>query len=86
MLNPLGGCQKCVDLEQAHDEKMEHYISLVELQTRLFRKGYVRAGKDLDVQIRRARDAREAALDELLNHSSACHPVPSAANAIGASK
>ena len=72
MSNPLGACQACVDLEQAHDEKMERYISLVELQTRLFRKGYTRAGKDLDGQIRQARAARESALDALLKHSSDC--------------
>jgi len=71
-MNARNACPQCTGLEQAHDERMERYISLVELQTRMFRKGYVRAGKDLDGQIRHARAARDSALDDLLNHSTKC--------------
>lgn len=66
---------QCAELEQRHDERMEQYISLVELQSRYFRKGYARTGKDLDGPIRLAKAERERAMDELLDHSAAAHPV-----------
>ncbi len=62
-------CLECAELERVHDECLERYVRLAELQTRLFKKGYPQAGRDLDAQIQRARDAREQALDLLLNHS-----------------
>ena len=36
--NNIPRCQRCVDLEGAHDLEMEFFISLVDEQSRLFRK------------------------------------------------
>ena len=67
-MTALGRVPEYVELERVHDECMERYINLVELQSRLFKKGYAQAGRDLDGQIRLARAARERALNALLNH------------------
>jgi hypothetical protein len=64
-------CRQCLELEQAHDRAMDEYIRLVEQQGRLFRQGNVRAGRDLDSLIDKARSAREIAVNALLSHGGA---------------
>ena len=66
-------CNRCRVLEQAHDQEMETYIRLVEQQSRMFRTGNVRAGRDLDAAIQFAKTKREAAIDALLTHSAHYH-------------
>jgi len=62
-------CRRCIDFERIHDQKMEDYIGLVDQQSRMFRQGQVRAGRDLDAMIREAKVEHEQAAQALFRHS-----------------
>ena len=76
VMRTASSCPQCAELQQAHDLVLEQYISLIELQARYFRRGYAKAGKDMDGQIRLAKVRREAALDDLLGHSGSHKMLP----------
>lgn len=62
-------CQARIDFERMYDEKMEYYIGLVDQQSRMFRQGRVRAGRELDAVIREAKAEHERVAQALLRHS-----------------
>jgi len=68
---PESRCERCLELEQAHDQAMEEYIGLVDRQSRLFRQGGGREARDLDGAIYHLKARRDAAIIALRRHQAA---------------
>ena len=68
-------CPECRGLEEAHEQAMEKYMSLVEEQSLLFRKGLAATARDLDSKVHLLKAQRQGAVDALLQHQARHYPT-----------
>lgn len=70
MARIIGGsrCELCSVFEHINDQEMDAYLDLVEQQSRSFRAGNVRAGRDMDAAIQAAKTRWNTSVSRLLEH------------------